>query len=108
MSISPISLPIAPVAPLSAAAPAQQAQNVTGTNGADGADFASILAKGVDSLQATQANADTLAVQAATGDLKDVHDYTIAATQAQLATDLAVTLRNKAVDAFNEIMRMQI
>ncbi|MGN6331571.1 MAG: flagellar hook-basal body complex protein FliE [Motilibacteraceae bacterium] len=105
MSISPISLPIAPVAPLAAAAPVQQAQNV---NGAGGADFASILAKGVDSLQATQANADTLAVQAATGDLKDVHDYTIAATQAQLATDLAVTLRNKAVDAFNEIMRMQI
>lgn len=105
MSISPISLPIVPVSPLSAAAPAQQAQGTTGTGGAD---FASILAKGVDSLQATQANADTLAVQAATGDLKDVHDYTIAATQAQLATDLAVTLRNKAVDAFNEIMRMQI
>jgi flagellar hook-basal body complex protein FliE len=105
VSISPISLPIAPVSPLAAAAPVQQAQNVNGTGGAD---FASILAKGVDSLQATQANADTLAVQAATGDLKDVHDYTIAATQAQLATDLAVTLRNKAVDAFNEIMRMQI
>lgn len=108
MSISPISLPIAPVSPLSAAAPVQQAQNVNGMSGTGGADFASILAKGVDSLQATQANADTLAVQAATGDLKDVHDYTIAATQAQLATDLAVTLRNKAVDAFNEIMRMQL
>ena len=105
MSISPISLPIAPVSPLAAAGSAQQVQ---GTTGAGGADFASILAKGVDSLQATQAHADTLAVQAATGDLKDVHDYTIAATQAQLATDLSVILRNKAVDAFNEIMRMQL
>ncbi len=32
----------------------------------------------------------------------------IATTQAQLATQLTVALRNKAVDAFNEVMRMQI
>ena len=65
------------------------------------------LAKALDGLQATQTKADDLAVQAATGDLTDVHDYMIAATEASLATELTVAVRNKAVEAFNEIMRMQ-
>ncbi len=73
-----------------------------------GSDFASILASTVDGLAATQSNADSLAAQAATGDLKDVHDYMIASNEASLATEMVVTIKNKAVDAFNEIMRMPV
>lgn len=61
---------------------------------------------GLDHVSGLQSTADSLAVQAATGRLEDVHDYTLAATQAKLATELTVTVRNKAVEAFNEIMRM--
>jgi flagellar hook-basal body complex protein FliE len=61
----------------------------------------------LDTLQSTQNNADSLAVQAATGNLTDIHSYTIAATEAQLMTDLTVAVRDRAVEAFNEIMRMQ-
>ena len=81
----------------------------TGTPAAQNADgFASILASSFDKLQGTQATADTLATQAATGDLKDVHDYMIASTEASLATEMVVTIKNKAVEAFNEIMRMPV
>jgi flagellar hook-basal body complex protein FliE len=45
---------------------------------------------------------------AATGDLQDVHDYVIAATSMQTATELTTTVRNKALEAFSEIMRMQL
>ncbi len=70
--------------------------------------FAAVLASSMDKLQATQATADGLAVQAATGDLRDVHDYMIAANEAKLATDMVVTIKNKAVEAFTEILRMPV
>jgi flagellar hook-basal body complex protein FliE len=79
-----------------------------GGAGATGSSFSNILGQGLDSLQSTQATADGLSVQAATGTLTNAHDLMIATTQAQLATQLTVALRNKAVDAFNEVMRMQI
>lgn len=85
-------------------------RNLTGqvpaaTAGADG--FTASLTNAIGGVQALQAKSDALAVQAATGTLENVHEYTIAATEAKLATQLTVTIRNKAVEAFNEIMRMQ-
>ena len=91
--------------PAPAATPAAAA-----TAAATGSDavFGTSLAGSIDSLQAMQSTADTLAVQAVTGDLDDIHDYTIAASQASVALELTAALRNKAVEAFTEIMRMQV
>ena len=61
-----------------------------------------------DRLERVQDTSDQLAVKAATGDLNAIHDYTIAATEASVTTQLTVAVRNKAVEAFNEIMRMQV
>ena len=73
-----------------------------------GASVGDVLTKQLENLSAAQNQADQLALQAATGDLQAVQDYTIAATEAQLLTQLTVAIRNKAIDAFNEIMRMQV
>ncbi|MDZ4825613.1 MAG: flagellar hook-basal body complex protein FliE [Actinomycetota bacterium] len=75
--------------------------------GAEG-DFGNIVVNALQGLEALQDKSDGLAIKAATGDLSDVHDYTIAATEATLATEFTVAVRNRAVEAFNEIMRMQI
>ena len=69
--------------------------------------FAAQLLDSLQNLQAVHTRKDELAVKAATGDLNDVHQYTIAATEASLATQLTVAVRDKAVAAFQEIMRMQ-
>jgi flagellar hook-basal body complex protein FliE len=74
---------------------------------APGTDFASALGRGLEQLQEVQTKADDLAVQAAAGTLADPAEYMIASTQASLATQLTVAVRNKALEAFNEIMRMQ-
>jgi flagellar hook-basal body complex protein FliE len=80
----------------------------SGTPSTSGADFSGALGKSLGTVEGLDQNASKLAVQAATGDLSDIQDYVIAATQAQLATQLTTTVRNKAVDAFNEIMRMPL
>ena len=73
----------------------------------DGSDFASILGGAVDNVQQLQSASSELAVKAVTGDLTDIHSATIASTRAQVTLELVAAVRNKGVDAFNEIMRMQ-
>jgi flagellar hook-basal body complex protein FliE len=99
---------ITPISAISASAAPSPATGATSTSpSSGGSDFAGVLSKGIDALQGAQDKSDSLAVQAATGDLNDISQYTIAASQASLATQLASTLRTKAVDAFNQIMGMQ-
>ena len=52
--------------------------------------------------------ADNLAEGVATGQLTDVHQFTAAAAKAQLGVELTVAVRNRAVEAYQEIMRMQV
>jgi flagellar hook-basal body complex protein FliE len=81
----------------------------TATPAASGSDaaFGAALAGSVDSLQKAQSTSNDLAIKAVTGDLDDVHDYTVASSQAKVALELTAAVRNKAVEAFTEIMRMQ-
>ena len=78
------------------------------TQGPQGPQFGQMLINGIEGLEQMNDKTDNLAVQAATGDLSAIHDYTIAATETSVATQLTVAVRNKAVEAFNEIMRMQV
>ena len=71
-------------------------------------DFTAAVGDGLQRLEGLDRTAQQKSVQAATGDLTDVHDYVIAATEAQTATELTTTVRNKALEAFNEIMRMPL
>ncbi|MCX6400740.1 MAG: flagellar hook-basal body complex protein FliE [Propionibacteriales bacterium] len=111
MSISPISFPQLPgIGDVGAAAPIANVAPSSGVNGPTGPDteFGSMVLDGLDRLEGLTDKADSLAVQAATGKLENIHDYTIAASEASVASQMTVALRNKAVEAFNEIMRMQV
>ena len=79
----------------------------SGTDGTGGSGFATSLGNAVDGLQQLQSDSKTLALKAVTGNLDDIHDATIASTRAQVTLELVAAVRNKGVDAFNEIMRMQ-
>jgi flagellar hook-basal body complex protein FliE len=106
MSVAPISAVVTSSVTPAAYVPSASPAGASAAGATDSA-FASHLASGVDSLQAMQAKTDQLAVKAVTGNLSDVHNYTIAATESSLAMELTATVRNRAVEAFNEIMRMQ-
>lgn len=101
--------PIAAFPPISIGGPS--ALGGAGSLGAaspSGGSFADTLTKAIDDVANSNAEVDRLSVQAATGDLRAAHDLTIAASEAQLLTQLTVEVRNRAVEAFNDIMRMQV
>jgi flagellar hook-basal body complex protein FliE len=104
---------IEPIGPIGGFAPISPIGSTAGTDGAadavstGGLDFGALVSNGLEKVQGMQQKADGLAVEAATGRLQDVHNYLIAANEAGLAVQLTVALRNKAVEAFNEIMRLQ-
>jgi flagellar hook-basal body complex protein FliE len=105
---SPASSAVGDVSRLSSLQAASATDATSPVGDASGTDFASLLSGGLDKLQQVQSTSDDLALKAATGNLQNVHDYMIASNEAQLTTQLTVAVRNKAVEAFNEIMRMQI
>jgi len=70
-------------------------------------NFANLLSHGLESVQAAQQKQSDLAVQVAEGTLQDPAQYTMAANEAALGLQLTLAIRNKAVEAFQEIMRMQ-
>jgi flagellar hook-basal body complex protein FliE len=88
--------------------PAVESAGKSGGAGGAGGDFGEMLGKALDTVSSSQVKADNLAVQAATGDLAAIHDFTVASTEAQILTQLTVEVRNRAVEAFNDIMRMQV
>ncbi len=101
-------VPIQAISSIPSFSPTTNQVGVTdASSGTSGTDFATALGKGLDQVQAVQSNADSLAVQAATGDLTDISSYTVAATQASLVAQLVSTVRSTAISSFNEIMGMQ-
>ncbi|WP_422934684.1 flagellar hook-basal body complex protein FliE [Sinomonas sp. P47F7] len=106
-ALGPIGAVVAGVAAPASSSVSPAARTTTAGTQAPSGDFGASLAGAVDNLQQLQSTSNQLAVQAVTGNLDDIHNATIAATRAQVTLELASAVRNKAVDAFNEIMRMQ-
>lgn len=78
------------------------------STGATNATQPSEFAQSLKQVSDLTTNADQLAEGVATGQLTDVHQFTAAAAKAQLGVELTVAVRNRAVEAYQEIMRMQV
>ena len=80
----------------------------TQKTGAQGLTFGETLKQFVSDVNELQNKADDLKEKWATGELTDVHDATIAAEEAGTAMELMIEIRNKIVDAYQEIMRISV
>lgn len=70
--------------------------------------FGDMLTKGLREVSNLEFQADAVTESLATGGGAKVHDVMIANTKSSVAVDLLVQVRNRAVEAYQEIMRMQV
>jgi len=61
---------------------------------------------GLQEVNNLQKSADQAAIDLALGKIDNVHDVTIAQEKADIALQFTVEVRNKILDAYNQIMRM--
>ncbi|MDN5325482.1 MAG: flagellar hook-basal body complex protein FliE [Moorella sp. (in: firmicutes)] len=70
--------------------------------------FSDLLQQKLDELNNLQQQADALTRGYFAGKVEDVHQVILALEEANLSLQLAMQVRNKAVEAYQEISRMQI
>ena len=77
--------------------------NSTSESQTSGSMFCGIFENAIQDVRDTESNQQYLL---ATGQIDDPHTVQIAASEAQLSTSMLVQLRNRAYEAYNELMNI--
>jgi flagellar hook-basal body complex protein FliE len=87
-----------------------QPQMKTEPNGATdlAQQFGSFLNNAISNLSNQESQVDQLNNQFVSGNLADVHQLTIASEKASLGLELTLQVRNKVLEAYQDVMRMQM
>ena len=70
--------------------------------------FADILSQAFDDARETDSEVQIENQNLLTGENDSIHTAVIASEKSELALSLAIQIRNKVVDAYNEVMGMQL
>ena len=70
--------------------------------------FADMLKEGIGQVNSAMQASDQSATDLATGKSSNIHETMLSATKAELGFNLMVQLRNKAIESYQEVMRMQV
>jgi flagellar hook-basal body complex protein FliE len=74
----------------------------------EGISFSQYLGQAIQEVDSMQKQADQMALKVVTGEINEIHQATIAAEKASLSLQLALQIRSKVVEAYQEIMRMPV
>ncbi len=78
-----------------------------GRNG-EAALFGDVFKNVIQQVHTTQEDVENKQYLLSTGQLDDAHTLPIAEAKAELSLDILITLRNKAVESYNELMKMNV
>lgn len=101
MSISHLAVPpgFEPIEPIG---------RVGGMDKAKGTSFADTLSNSIEEVDGLMKTAERKEVELATGSSENLHEALIAVEKAETAMKLMIQLRNKALDAYQEVLRMPL
>ncbi len=75
---------------------------------APGGDFKTSFASMINQVQGLQEKASAAQTRLVSGEVEDIHQVMIAAEEASVAFEMMMEVRNKLLEAYQEIMRMQM
>lgn len=106
-------MPATPVTPVEAAAPLDrtplvQSQALPGAQAATPTSFAQLLTDGVDGLNTKLQNADNMVRAFTLDDSIPVHQVTFALEQAKASMELALQIRSRLLEGYQQLMNMQL
>ncbi|MBL0388907.1 flagellar hook-basal body complex protein FliE [Tumebacillus sp. ITR2] len=73
-----------------------------------GPSFSDFLSQAIEGINTEQLQADNMTALMAAGKAPDLHSVMIATEKATLSFQMGVQIRNKALESYQEIMRMQM
>lgn len=71
-------------------------------------NFADMLKNSLDEVNEKQLNSEDISQKFLTGEDVDIHEVMLASEEARLSLQMAVQIRNKLVEAYQELNRMQL
>ena len=79
-----------------------------GGKGQEGSDFKQLVQHYLEEVSELQQKADKSVFELASGKTDDLHQVVAAITEADLSFRLMMQIRNKLLEAYQQIMRMQV
>lgn len=97
---------ITPIQPMVFGEGVSAAKSVAGQSGES--VFKGIFKEAINNVRSTEEDLANKQYLLATGQIDDAHSVPIAAAEAQLAVDLLVSLRTKALESYTELTRISL
>lgn len=88
--------------------PGLKAAGLSKTETSQDVGFGDALKNAIQEVNALQNQSVEMKTKLVTGEIQDIHQVMIASEKANLAFQLTLQIRNKVVEAYQEIMRMQV
>ena len=96
------------IAGIDAASGLQALTNTGNKNEASGTSFQDMLSNAIESADQLSTVSQTNSEALLAGEVDDIAQVMIDGQKAELALNMVVQVRNKVVDAYNEVMNMQV
>ena len=81
-------------------------QSIAAAGDAQGGSFANLISAAISQVESTQASADQIASDLLAGGRGDIHSVALASQKAELSMEMFQQIRNKFVQAYQEVMKM--
>lgn len=100
--------PLSSISPIQSPLSTPPASGATGAAGTSGGSFANLVQQGLQSVSASENNANSMLQTMAAGGNVNPADVMIATSEASLSIQMLTSIRDQAVNAYKDIMNMSV